>query len=63
MFIMASSESKDDGKVAVGVQTAPPIGDTVLEYEYTEIDESYLSLSWFPKLYRGVLFQMILFGA
>lgn len=59
---MASSQSKDDGKATVAVQDVPPTYTSDWE-EVTEIDEAYLSASWFTKLYRSVLFQMILFGA
>lgn len=33
-----------------------------MEYEF-EVDESYLNAPKFTKFYRGVLLQMVLFGA
>ncbi|RDW68475.1 hypothetical protein BP5796_09132 [Coleophoma crateriformis] len=59
---MADSGSKDDAKGTIVAQ-----GTTIVEsipegQESSQIDEAYLRSSWFTKFYRGVLFQMILFG-
>ena len=63
---MANSQLKDDNnhdkKTAIAVQDADFTSEIMYE-EATEIDETYLGASWFTKLYRGVLLQMILFGA
>lgn len=63
---MATSEVKDDTKMVVmGVQDVPTIEKmhTIEEGKTIEIDNAYLSSPWFPKFFRGVLCQMILFGA
>jgi hypothetical protein len=37
--------------------------DDAREEQFLDIDEAYLSAPWFQQLYRGVLLQMVLFGA
>jgi hypothetical protein len=60
----AISQAKDGSKMSVmGVQDDPVPNDTNNEGEVIEIDDAYLSSLWFPKFFRGVLCQMILFGA
>lgn len=63
---MATPDSKDDTKAAaeVDVQNATVDNYVVGDGEYfAEIDQAYLTSTWFPKFFRSVLFQMILFGA
>ncbi|KAH6671961.1 membrane protein [Halenospora varia] len=63
---MATPDSKDDTKAAaeVDVQNATVDNYVVDDGEYfAEIDQAYLTSTWFPKFFRSVLFQMILFGA
>jgi hypothetical protein len=60
----ATSQTKDGSKMsAIGVQDEPIPNDTINKGETIEVDDAYLSSSWFPKFFRGVLCQMILFGA
>ncbi|KAH8660302.1 membrane protein [Xylariales sp. PMI_506] len=63
---MASLQTKDD-KTAIGSELAavPSNLNTSGENmdQSMEIDEAYLRSSRFTKIFRGVLFQMILFGA
>ncbi|PVH78498.1 major facilitator superfamily transporter [Cadophora sp. DSE1049] len=63
---MADLQSKDnkDSKNAVDVVQNVPTHSGDLDAAYfAEIDDGYLRSSWTAKFYRGVLFQMILFGA
>lgn len=60
---MAISQSKDDDKVAVALQNVSATTYTTNGEQVTEIDEAYLSASWYTNFYRSVLLQMILFGA
>lgn len=46
-------------EAVVGLQDVP-IGTEVVDQD---IDHEYLASSKWPKFYRGVLFQMLLFGA
>lgn len=48
------------GDVEVVLHAVEPI--TAHEIDPLEIDQSYLSASTTTKIFRGVLFQMILFG-
>jgi hypothetical protein len=62
-FNMDTSQIKDD-KSPVTVQDFADFSYTNEEEQVSgAIDEAYLTASWFTKFYRGVLFQMILFGA
>jgi hypothetical protein len=60
---MATPNTKDDSKVvdenALDQTTSIANGEVLTE----EIDHGYLAASKTTKFYRGVLFQMILFGA
>lgn len=61
-FTMADLQSKCDPKGAAAAQDFD-VADYITEEEQsTQIDDAYLRSSWFPRFYRGVLFQMILFG-
>ena len=61
---MGTLRSNNDKKVSPVVQDVP---DTTSidhgEQTTNAIDDAYLASSWLTKFYRGVLFQMILFGA
>ncbi|KAH6886962.1 major facilitator superfamily transporter [Thelonectria olida] len=59
---MATSKS-DASKVADGAEIATVTSYVDNEGQNPGIDEAYLRASRFPKFYRSVLFQMILFGA
>ena len=63
---MADIHSKDnkDSSNAVDVvqHVTTHAGDLDAAY-FAEVDDGYLRSSWTTKFYRGVLFQMILFGA
>lgn len=59
---MATPTTKDDNKIvdenALAQATSYNDGEIITE----EIDEAYLRASKTTKFYRGVLFQMIMFG-
>jgi len=59
---MATPTAKDDNKIvdenALAQTTSCNDGEVLTE----EIDEAYLRASKTTKFYRGVLFQMIMFG-
>ncbi|RDW64799.1 hypothetical protein BP6252_10450 [Coleophoma cylindrospora] len=59
---MADPGSKDDAKGTVVAQGTTIVESIPEEQESSQIDEAYLRSSWSTKFYRGVLFQMILFG-
>jgi hypothetical protein len=59
---MATSKA-DASKVADGAQLATVTSYVEDEIPNAGIDEAYLRASKFPKFFRSVLFQMILFGA
>ena len=60
---MVTSDPKDDNKTTVSVQNVTDNNWIADGDQIAEIDEAYLRSSWFPKLYKSVLFQMIMFGA
>ncbi len=59
---MADVQAKDN-KVFPEAQNVNTATDDVDGGYFGEIDDGYLQLSWSTRFYRGVLFQMILFGA
>ena len=60
---MATSKSQEDKNIAVEAYNVPNTNSAHKSEPVAEVDEAYMSASWFTKFYRGVLFQMILFGA
>lgn len=63
---MADIQPRDskDAKTPVDVVQDVPVEDGDADAAYfAEVDNAYLSASKTTKFYRGVLFQMILFGA
>ncbi|KAK7428884.1 hypothetical protein QQZ08_004654 [Neonectria magnoliae] len=60
---MASSQAKDHGKIADSAELAAVSSYVDHEDQGSEPDEAYLRASPFTRFYRGVLFQMVLFGA
>lgn len=60
---MATSQPKDDSKIADRAELATVTSYTDNGGQGSEIDEAYLRASSVTKFYRSVLFQMILFGA
>lgn len=61
-IIMATSKA-NASKVADAAEVAGVSSYVDDEVQGPVIDEAYLRTSRFPKFFRGVLFQMILFGA
>lgn len=65
---MSSSQVNDDAAKGAGgakgtqEQTVSRV-DSNMATEVIEVDTAYLASSRFTKLYRSVLFQMIMFGA
>ncbi|KAM0542731.1 hypothetical protein ACHAPJ_012664 [Fusarium lateritium] len=59
---MATSSIKDHDKVTGENDLVPTISFPDAELPTEEIDHAYLRASKFTKFYKGVLFQMILFG-
>lgn len=59
---MADVQARDS-KVPAEAQDVHISGDDIDGGYFAEIDEGYLRSSWSTRFYRGVLFQMILFGA
>ncbi|KAK1993281.1 major facilitator superfamily transporter [Colletotrichum falcatum] len=57
------SQSKDDNKITATTDVAVGSSHVYDGSPAEEIDEGYLRASKFTRFYRGVLFQMILFGA
>lgn len=60
---MATSQPKDDSKIADRAELATVASYTDNGGQGSEVDEAYLRASSLTKFYRSVLFQMILFGA
>ncbi|KZL63676.1 membrane protein (major facilitator superfamily transporter) [Colletotrichum tofieldiae] len=60
---MATSLTKDDNKVPDTTDLAAGSSHVYDEGLIDEVDDAYLRAPKFTKFYRGVLFQMILFGA
>ncbi|KZL80102.1 major facilitator superfamily transporter [Colletotrichum incanum] len=60
---MATLQTKDDNKVPDTTDIAAGSSHVYDEGPIDEVDDAYLRAPKFTKFYRGVLFQMILFGA
>lgn len=63
MADLQSTDKKDIKDPVNNVQDIPVENGDVDAAYFAEIDDAYLRSSWTTKFYRGVLFQMILFGA
>lgn len=60
---MATSTAKDDSKDSPSLEIVNTQSHIDNPEEGSGFDDAYLHASKTTKLYRGVLFQMILFGA
>lgn len=62
-LVTMASESKDVEADGIAIYSDPVISHSANGEQSDEIDEAYLHQAWLPKTFRGVLFQMVLFGA
>lgn len=60
---MANSAVNDDSKASPSLELANITSHTDDRGQTDGLDDALLNVSTFTKVYRGVLFQMILFGA
>ena len=60
---MAASSKNDDTKVSPSLRLANVTSEIDDDVQVDGFDDAYLQASKPTKIYRGVLFQMILFGA
>lgn len=60
---MATPQKKDDNRVADTEDVAAGTSHVYDGGHVDEVDDGYVRATKFTKFYRGVLFQMILFGA
>jgi hypothetical protein len=60
---MATSAVNDDSKTSPSLELANTTSHTDGRGQTNGLDDAYLHASTSTKFYRGVLFQMILFGA
>jgi hypothetical protein len=60
---MATSSKIDDSKASPSLELTNTTSETDDRAQNSGLDDAYLHASKSTKLYRGVLFQMILFGA
>ena len=63
MADLQSKDNKDNDNTVDVLQHVPTEGGDLDAAYSAEVDDVYLRSSWTTKFYRGVLFQMILFGA
>lgn len=63
MADLQSKDNKDNDNTVDVLQHVPTEGGDLDAAYFAEVDDGYLRSSWTTKFYRGVLFQMILFGA
>jgi hypothetical protein len=60
---MATTAKNDDSKVSPSLELTNTTSQTDDRGQVDGLDDGYLHASKTTKFYRGVLFQMILFGA
>jgi hypothetical protein len=60
---MATSAVNDDSKTSPSLELTNITSHTDDRAQTDRLDDAYLHASTSTKIYRGVLFQMILFGA